>query len=116
MHVVIFELWPAEGRREDYLAIAAALRAELEKMPGFLSVERFESLTEPGKLLSLSFWESEEAIANWRRHMGHRQAQAKGRAGIFRDYRLRVAEVVRDYTSNERREEAPADSRAAHGA
>jgi heme-degrading monooxygenase HmoA len=116
MHVVVFELWPAEGRREDYLAIAAALRADLRKMPGFLSVERFESLSEPGKLLSLSFWESEEAIANWRRQMAHREAQAKGRAGIFREYRLRVAEVVRDYTLSERREEAPADSREVHGA
>lgn len=111
MHAVIFEVSPAEGRREDYLAIAARLRAELEQMPGFISVERFESLTEPGRLLSLSFWESEEAIANWRRHAGHRSAQKQGRGGIFAGYRLRVAEVVRDYTMNERRDQAPADSR-----
>jgi len=111
MHAIIFEVWPAEGRREEYLAIAAALRGELEKMPGFISVERFESLTEPGKMLSLSFWESEEAIANWRRHGGHRSAQKKGRGGVFQGYRLRVAEVARDYTMNERREQAPADAR-----
>ncbi len=111
MHAIIFEVWPAEGRREEYLAIAAALRAELMQMPGFISVERFESLTEPGKLLSLSFWESEEAIANWRRHAGHRGAQKKGRGGVFAGYRLRVAEVARDYTMNERRDQAPADSR-----
>lgn len=111
MHAIIFEVWPADGRRDEYLGIAASLRAELEKMPGFISVERFKSLSEPGKLLSLSFWESEEAIANWRRHAGHRGAQKKGRAGVFAGYRLRVAEVARDYTRNERRDQAPADSR-----
>ena len=111
MHAIIFEVWPTETRREEYLGIAASLRVELEKMPGFISVERFESLTEPGKLLSLSFWESEEAIANWRRHTGHRGAQKKGRSGVFAGYRLRVAEVVRDYTMDERRDQAPADSR-----
>ena len=115
MHAIIFEVWPAEGRREDYLGIAAALRAELEKMPGFISVERFESLTEPGKLLSLSFWESEEAIGSWRRHTAHRGAQKQGRSGVFAGYRLRVAAVVRDYTRNERRDQAPADSRDAFG-
>ena len=75
MHAVIFEVWPAGGRREDYLAVAARLREELEKQPGFISVERFESLSEPGKLLSLSFWESEEAVANWRCNPDHRRAQ-----------------------------------------
>lgn len=115
MHAIIFEMWPAAGRQEEYLAIAASLRAELQTMPGFISIERFESLSEPGKLLSLSFWESEEAIANWRRHAGHRKAQAKGRGGVFSGYRLRVAEVVRDYTLNERRDQAPADSRQVHG-
>jgi len=111
MHAVIFEVRPADGRRNEYLDIAASLRTELESMPGFVSVERFESLTEPGKLLSLSFWESEEAIANWRRHAGHRGAQKNGRQGVFAGYRLRVAEVVRDYTMQERRDQAPADSR-----
>lgn len=109
MHAVIFEFWPAEGRRHQYFDQVALLRDELAKMPGFISVERFESLTEPGKLLSLQFWESDEAIANWRRHAAHRRAQCAGRAGIFRDYRLRVAEVDRDYGMT-RRDEAPEDS------
>jgi len=109
MRAVIFEFWPAEGRRQDYFDHVALLREELRTMPGFISVERFESLTEPGKLLSLQFWESDQAIANWRKHQGHRKAQAAGRAGIFRDYRLRIAEVDRDYGMNERAQ-APADS------
>jgi heme-degrading monooxygenase HmoA len=113
MHVVIFEVWPHEERKAEYFDHAAALRGELERMPGFVSVERFESLSEPGKFLSLSFWDSDEAIARWRREPGHRKVQAAGRAEIFSDYRLRVAAVVRDYGLAER-EQAPADSRAAH--
>jgi heme-degrading monooxygenase HmoA len=97
MIAVVFEVWPASGRKEDYLAIAATLRAELEKMDGFISVERFQSLTDPGKLLSLSFWRDEEAVARWRNEAHHRDSQAAGRAGIFADYRLRIASVVRDY-------------------
>lgn len=106
MRAVIFEFWPAEGRRRDYFDLVAELTEELKKMPGLISVERFESLTEPGKLLSLQFWESDEAVANWRRHAEHRKAQGAGRAGIFRNYRLRVAEVDRDYGMT-RREQAP---------
>lgn len=113
MIAVIFEVWPADGRRPDYLALAAALRAELTAIDGFISVERFESLTEPGKLLSLSFWRDEHAIAAWRALATHRAAQSQGRAGVFRDYRLRVAEVSRDYGLTAR-DQAPADSRAAH--
>lgn len=113
MIAVIFEVWPAEGQRQRYLDIAAALRADLVQMDGFISVERFESLTEPGKLLSLSIWRDEAAVRSWRALMSHRKAQAAGRGGVFRDYRLRVASVVRDYGLTER-EEAPADSRAAH--
>lgn len=113
MIAVIFEVWPADGRKDDYLAIAASLRSELERIDGFISVERFESLSEPGKLLSLSFWRDEEAVANWRRTEAHRLAQGQGRAGIFSDYRLRVAGVNRDYGMRER-EQAPADSRAFH--
>lgn len=113
MIAVIFEVWPAEGQRQRYLDIAAALRSDLVQMDGFISVERFESLTEPGKLLSLSIWRDEEAVRNWRALMSHRKAQAAGRGGVFQDYRLRVASVVRDYGLTER-EEAPADSRAAH--
>jgi len=88
----------------DYLEIAAQLRPELEKIEGFISVERFQSLTQEGKILSLSFWRDEAAVARWRRHEQHRGAQRAGRTGIFRDYRLRVAEVVRDYGMDERAE------------
>ncbi len=115
MMAVIFEVWPADGRKESYLDHAARLRPELERMDGFISVERFESLTEPGKLLSLSFWRDEAAVARWRNHAEHRATQAAGRNGVFRDYRLRVAAVARDYGMTERREEAPTDSRARHG-
>jgi heme-degrading monooxygenase HmoA len=107
---VIFEVWPADGRETDYLNYAARLRRELERMDGFIAVERFQSLTDPDKLISLSFWRDEAAVARWRNHAGHREVQAAGRAGIFRDYRLRVAAVLRDYGMTERREQAPADS------
>lgn len=115
MIAVIFEVEPAAGRHDDYLAIAAALRAELETQPGFISVERFRSITNPDKLLSLSFWEDEEAVRNWRCHAVHRGAQKAGRGGVFAGYRLRVAGVLRDYGMNERRDQAPADSQALHG-
>jgi heme-degrading monooxygenase HmoA len=113
MIAVIFEVWPAPGRQDDYLALAATLRTDLEKMDGFISVERFASLTEEGKLLSLSFWRDEAAVAAWRALERHRGAQQAGRGGIFADYRLRVADVARDYGMT-RRAEAPADSRAVH--
>lgn len=116
MIAVIFEVIPAAGRREDYLDHAARLRPELEKIDGFISVERFESLTNPGKILSLSIFRDETAVAVWRNHAKHRITQAAGRAGIFEDYRLRVGEIVRDYAMNERREQAPKDSREKHGA
>jgi heme-degrading monooxygenase HmoA len=109
MIAVIFEVEPDPAHRQDYLDTAAALRAELEAIDGFMSVERFESLTQPGKLLSLSFWRDEDAVRRWRNLASHRDAQRKGRQGVFRDYRLRVAEVVRDYGLRER-EEAPADA------
>lgn len=115
MIAVIFEVQPAEGREEDYLAMAATMRAELQKQPGFVSVERFRSITNPGKLLSLSFWEDEEAVRAWRCHGGHRGAQRAGRDGMFAGYRLRVAAVLRDYGRDERREQAPADSNALWG-
>jgi heme-degrading monooxygenase HmoA len=115
MIAVIFEVWPAEGERQHYLDLAAALRADLERIDGFISVERFQSLTEPSKLLSLSFWRDEEAVRAWRNRPPHRATQAKGRAGVFSDYRLRIASVVRDYGMTERAE-APNDSRAAHQA
>ena len=102
MIAIIFELQPAEGRRDAYFDHAARLKPALEKMDGFLSIERFESLTTPGKLLSLSFWRDEEAVTAWRNHAGHRLAQAAGRGGIFADYRLRVVSVIRDYGPNDR--------------
>ncbi|QCI66363.1 antibiotic biosynthesis monooxygenase family protein [Phreatobacter stygius] len=114
MIAVIFEVSPAEGRKSDYMTLAARLRDDLHGMDGFVSVERFQSLTDPDKLLSLSFWRDEAAVAGWRNHIKHRATQAAGRGGIFRDYRLRVAAVLRDYAMTERRDEAPADSRAAH--
>lgn len=106
MIAVIFEAQPAEGRRETYLDRAAALRPDLDQVDGFLSIERFESLTTPGKVLSLSFWRDEAAVAAWRRHAPHRNAQGAGRAGVFADYRLRVAEIVRDYGLTDR-DQAP---------
>jgi heme-degrading monooxygenase HmoA len=110
MMAVIFEVWPAEGRREDYLRLAAELKAHLVTFDGFISVERFESLYEEGKLLSLQFWRDEASIAAWRTDLTHRRMQAAGRSHLFRDYRLRVAEVVRDYGPNNR-SEAPGDLR-----
>lgn len=106
MIAVIFEVWPADSRRETYLALAAALRKELETIDGFISVERFESLSEPGKMLSLSFFRDEEAVVTWRNHSAHRATQGKGRGGVFSDYRLRVASVMRDYGMFDR-EQAP---------
>ena len=115
MIAVIFEVIPAAGRKQEYLDLAAALRPELEKMDGFISIERFASLTNEGKILSLSFWRDEGSVRRWREFEGHRSAQAKGRAGVFADYRLRVATVLRDYGMRERGE-APPDSRAVHDA
>jgi len=97
MIAVIFEVEPAPGRREDYLAIAAALAPRLAEVDGFISIERFESLSRPGRVLSLSFWRDEAAVAEWRRLEAHRAAQARGRGGVFAGYRLRVASVMRDY-------------------
>jgi heme-degrading monooxygenase HmoA len=114
MIAVIFEVEPAEGQRQAYLDLAAALRPQVEKIDGFITVERFQSITDPKKMLSLSFWRDEEAVRAWREHTAHRATQAKGRAGIFKDYRLRIAEVARDYGMHERREQAPDDSRSAH--
>lgn len=109
MIAVIFEVLPHAGCQQDYLDLAANLRPVLEQMPGFISIERFQSLTEPGKLLSLSFWEHEDHVRQWRNLEVHRKAQAQGRSHVFSDYRLRVAHVVRDYGLFERKE-SPSDS------
>jgi heme-degrading monooxygenase HmoA len=114
MIAVIFELTPAPGRRDEYLALAAALGEQLRGFDGFISIERFQSLSEPSRYVSISFWRDEQAVRRWRNLQQHREAQAKGRAGIFSDYRLRVAQVMRDYTLD-RREQTPEDSIQFHG-
>ena len=114
MIAVIFEVEPTSAGRADYLRIAAELKPLLEQIDGFISIERFESLVTPGKVLSLSFWRDEEAIAHWRNLEAHRQAQRAGRAALFADYRLRIASVVRDYGMKERAQ-APGDSREVNG-
>lgn len=113
MIAVIFEVEPAEGQRGDYLRLAAELRPLLDAIDGFVSIERFQSLADPDRILSLSFWRDEAAVAAWRRLEKHRAAQAAGRGAVFRDYRLRVAEVARDYGMTER-DQAPRASRMAH--
>ncbi|MEO1662703.1 MAG: antibiotic biosynthesis monooxygenase [Pseudomonadota bacterium] len=113
MIAVIFELIPKSTRAADYFQLAEELRPLLDDIDGFLSIERFESLTEPGKYLSLSFWENEQSVAEWRNTQNHRGAQTEGRRSIFEDYRLRVAHVLRDYGLTDRLE-APQDSRNAH--
>lgn len=113
MIAVIFEVLPHASRKQDYLEAASELRQHLEDFDGFISIERFESLSQPGKILSLSFWRDEEAVKQWRTFEPHRSVQKAGRQDIFADYRLRVASVIRDYGMNDRRE-APADSLDAH--
>jgi heme-degrading monooxygenase HmoA len=113
MIAVIFEVLPFMGERHTYLDLAGELRAELEKIDGFISIERFESLTNRGKLLSLSFWRDEEAVKEWRNIEAHRAAQKAGRNGVFADYRLRIGHIVRDYGMKDRAE-APADSKEVH--
>lgn len=114
MIAVIFEVEPSESGKDAYLDTAANLRRLLDEVDGFISIERFQSLARPGRILSLSFWRDEQAVAAWRALKPHREAQAAGRAGLFSDYRIRVAQVIRDYGAAERGQ-APADSRAAHG-
>lgn len=114
MITVIFEVHPHPEHRQGYLDWAAQLRPELEKMEGFIRIERFQSLTDPGKILSLQFWRDEACLAKWRNLEAHREAQRAGRGTMFRDYTLNIAEVVRSY-GMEARAEAPEDSRRAHG-
>ena len=114
MIAVIFEFTPAPGRFADYLALVETLKPELAKAEGFVSLERFESITTPGKFVSLQFWRDEESVKKWRNLQKHRAAQERGRGGIFASYRLRIAGVIRDYTMDGRAQ-APADSVAAHG-
>ncbi len=113
MIAVIFEVLPREGKAQNYLDAAAELRPYLEKVDGFVSIERFQSLTQAGKYLSLSYWRDEAAVQAWRNLEAHRATQALGRNHLFEDYRIRVAEVLRDYGMNERAQ-APLDSRKTH--
>ena len=113
MIAVIFEFTPAEGRFPDYMELVGTLKADLDRADGFISLERFESITNKGKFVSLQFWRDEEAVRKWRNLQRHREAQKEGRAGIFKSYRLRIASVVRDYTMDERGQ-APADSLSFH--
>jgi heme-degrading monooxygenase HmoA len=113
MIAVIFEVWPKPEHKDAYLNLAASIRTELESIDGFISIERFESITEQGKMLSLSFFEHEEGVVQWRNTAAHRKAQAIGKQKFFADYRLRIADVQRDYGPT-RRDQAPADSRALH--
>ena len=113
MTAVIFEAFPAKGKWNEYLSIATGLKPELTRINGFISVERFQSIIDPNKVLSLSFWQDEISIQQWRNTELHRAAQKKGRQSIFDDYRLRVAEVLRDYGMKER-EQAPYDSKIIH--
>jgi heme-degrading monooxygenase HmoA len=114
MIAVIFEFTPVEGRFADYRALAEGLAEDVRNADGFLSIERFESITRKGKFVSLSFWRDEEAVARWRNLQNHRDAQRQGRGGIFASYRLRVAHVLRDYTMDERAQ-VPEDSVQVHG-
>ena len=114
MIAVIFEFTPAEGRFPDYMALVDTLRADLAKAEGFISLERFESITSKGKFVSLQFWRDEESVRKWRNVQKHREAQKQGRARIFQSYRLRIARVLRDYTMDERAQ-APDDSVKVHG-
>ncbi|CAC9588283.1 Antibiotic biosynthesis monooxygenase [uncultured Gammaproteobacteria bacterium] len=113
MIAVIFEVYPAKGKVEEYLDIASKLKPQLEKIDGFISIERFSSLVDEDKILSLSFWRDEEAINEWRNLETHHLAQEKGRGGVFSNYRLRVANVSRDYGMNSR-EQTPPDSKTRH--
>lgn len=114
MIAVVFEFTPAEGRFPDYMALVETLKADLAKAEGFISLERFESITTPGKFVSLQFWRDDECVRKWRTLQRHREAQKKGRAGIFKSYRLRIASVVRDYEMD-KRAQAPKDSIEVHG-
>jgi heme-degrading monooxygenase HmoA len=114
MIAVIFEFTPAPGRFAEYMDLVGQLKPELDKAEGFIALERFESLTTPGKFVSLQFWRDEESVRRWRNLQQHREAQKKGRGGIFASYRLRIAGVLRDYAMDQR-SEAPRDSVMAHG-
>lgn len=114
MIAVIFEFTAADGRFADYKQLAEGLNEEVRRFDGFISIERFQSISDPARFVSISFWRDEDAVRRWRNVQKHREAQAKGRRGIFSSYRLRVCSVIRDYGMKERGE-APEDSIAVRG-
>ena len=114
MIAIIFEVFPKKGKVEEYLDIAARMRPMVENVEGFISVERFRSISNPDKLLSISYFVDEAAVARWRNLSEHRTAQSKGRSDIFDDYRIKVLSVIRDYGMDDR-EQAPTDSLKFHG-
>lgn len=113
MIAVIFEVLPHSDKADDYLEAAERLRPLLREIDGFISIERFESLSRPGRILSLSYWRDERAIEQWRNLEAHRVVQTESRRSIFADYELRVATIVRQYGMHDRAG-APDDSRLAH--
>lgn len=115
MIAVIFELTPADGRFKDYIALAEGLVDDVKKADGFISIERFESISTKGKYVSLSFWRDEEAVRKWRNLQKHREAQKQGRASVFSDYRITICSVLRDYRMDRQREQVPQDSLKVHG-
>jgi heme-degrading monooxygenase HmoA len=114
MIAVIFEVEPHPEHKQQYLDIAASLRPQLEQIDGFISIERFQSLGNENKILSISFFRDEAAITQWRNLRSHREAQTKGRADLFGNYRIRIASVTRDYGLSDR-DQAPDDSLSSHG-
>ncbi len=102
MFAVIFEVQPKPGREQDYLDIAADLKPEVERIDGFISVERFASIATKGRLVSISYWRDEAAVKRWREHTRHHLAQLSGRDQIFADYRITVAAVERQYGMHDR--------------
>lgn len=116
MIAMIFEFWfdpNAPEIYEEYLDTSTELRTHLAEVDGFGGVERFESTSEPGKFVAIGFFADEGAVSEWRNRPEHRRVQALGRSRFFTNYRLRMAQVVRDYGPDDR-DQAPADSRAAH--
>jgi heme-degrading monooxygenase HmoA len=96
MFAVIFEVSPKPEQWDTYLGYARALRPELERIDGFLDNERFSSMRRPGWLLSLSTWRDEKAVIRWRIFARHHEIQERGRSEVFRDYHLRVGEIIAD--------------------
>ena len=96
MFSVIFEVNRKPERKDEYLDLAKQLKPVLQKIDGFIDNERFESQIKQGWLLSHSTWRDEKSVIRWRTEGEHHQVQKRGRFDIFRDYHLRVGDVVSD--------------------